>query len=41
MAYMSNAERKWIRPNENPAVGIMKKTNTLSPYLVRFHGESL
>lgn len=29
---MSNLERKWIRTNENPAVGLMRKTNNLSPF---------
>lgn len=29
---MSNLERKWIRTNENSAVGLMRKTNNLSPF---------
>lgn len=38
---MSNLERKWIRTNDNPAVRLMRKTNTQSSYLFSFHGESL
>lgn len=29
---MSNHERKWISTNENPAAGLMRETNNLSPF---------